>query len=325
MLVNLFRKNYINQYLFILLISIPLWIGSFINPQPMEEYVSFSYLYNLFYILLSPFPLFSTILAYIMVLLQGFFFNQILNRHNLVSNTTLLPMFLYVLFSSSVSIQNLNPILFFTLFILIAINRLMDCTNTPDVQNKIFSAAILVSVASLFCIQSIYFLLLLPITLIIFKIYYWREWTTILFGFAFPQIILILYAFFTDKLEMLLYSLKSYITSISFTVDVTNKVALITNIFILLVFTVSFFVYLISSMDSIVAYRKKTAIISWTFIIGIVLALYTYVMPLPIQIFAIPFSFFISRYILKFRYKAIFIDIIFLLLVCALFINVYLV
>ena len=121
MLVNLFRKNYINQYLFILLISIPLWIGSFINPQPMEEYVSFSYLYNLFYILLSPFPVFSTILAYIMVLLQGFFFNQILNRHNLVSNTTLLPMFLYVLFSSAFIAQSCVTCIFlkfhFILFI----------------------------------------------------------------------------------------------------------------------------------------------------------------------------------------------------------------
>ncbi len=325
MLVNLFRKNYINQYLFILLISILLWVGSFIAPQPMAEYESFSYLYSLFYTLLSPFPLLATILAYIMVFTQGLMFNQIFNRQNLIPNNTLLPMFLYVLFLSAVPIQNLNPILFSNLFILLAINRLMDCTNTQNVQDKIFSAAILLSVASLFYIQSLYFLLLLPLTLIIFKIYYWREWVTILFGYAFPQIILMLYAFFTDRLQIMLDSLKIYITSMSLNIDTTNKIVLISNIFIILVFAVSFFVYLINTSESIVAYRKKTSIISWTFVICIVLSLYTFVIPLPIQICAIPFSFFISRYILKFKHKQTVIDILFLLLVVALFVNVYLV
>ena len=126
MLVNLFRKNYINQYLFILLISILLWVGSFIAPQPMAEYESFSYLYSLFYTLLSPFPLLATILAYIMVFTQGLMFNQIFNRQNLIPNNTLLPMFLYVLFLSAVPIQNLNPILFSNFFYKISLILLVS-------------------------------------------------------------------------------------------------------------------------------------------------------------------------------------------------------
>ena len=319
MLINLFKKNYINQYLLIFPVSILLWVGSFVTPNPMEEYVSYSVLYDFLYRLLNPYPLLTTILAYILVMIQGLMFNQILNKHKLVANTTVFPMFLYILFSSAIPYQTFNPILISNIFVLKAIDCMMDCVNIKDSQNKVFLSAILISISTLFYVQSIYYLILLPITLMIFKIYYWREWTTILFGFALPQIILLLFAFFTNEVCSLLSSFIDCISLFSFNFEIANTIDVVMDLFVILIFIVSFFAYFINSFDNIILYRKKVAVISWSIIIGISAIIYQ---PFTAQMFVVPFSFFMFRYFLKSRYSII-LDVVLLLLLASLFLKVY--
>ena len=96
MLVKVFKKNYFNQYLLIFFLSILLWAGAFIVPQPIQAAVSYSFLYGYVYNMLLPFPFISVLLAYIILVFQGLFFNTILVKHKLISSTTLLPMIVYI-------------------------------------------------------------------------------------------------------------------------------------------------------------------------------------------------------------------------------------
>ena len=202
MITRFFRTNYIGQYILTFVLSIVLWMGAFINPQPMETTNSFLYesLYNLF----SPYPLLSTILAYLIVLIGAFYFNNMLYKHKLIPHNNFLPAFLCLLMASAMPSQTLSPMLLSGIFILISLNYVLDCDDMNKTTNKVFSAALMISVASLFYQVSLYFLAYLLISFLVYKIYSWREWIIIFLGYALPQIILLVYCFMTDKLTVLL-------------------------------------------------------------------------------------------------------------------------
>lgn len=324
MLVSVFKKNYLNQYLLIFISSISLWIGTFLNPQPIAT-DSVTLLYGEVAKALNHFPLLASILAYLLLLVEGLFFNVVLAKHKLVTNASLMPMFVYVTLFSAMQVQTITPILISNLFILIALNNLLSCDNIKTCQDKIFRASAMISIAGMFDSLYLYFILLIPLVLIIYKIYYWREWVTVILGFILPQIALFLYYFFVDGLDVFLYSSMSEIFQINLSFDFSNKLFLIFDAVLILIFIVSFFHYMFNSLENVALYRKKTLIIVWLTLVDIIILMYMTVVPFPIQLFVIPFSFFISTYILRVKQKEFISDIVLLLVFVCSLLSVYMI
>lgn len=321
MITRFFRTNYIGQYILTFVLSIVLWMGAFINPQPMETTNSFLYesLYNLF----SPYPLLSTILAYLIVLIGAFYFNNMLYKHKLIPHNNFLPAFLCLLMASAMPSQTLSPMLVSGIFILISLNYVLDCDDMNKTTNKVFSAALMISVASLFYQVSLYFLAYLLISFLVYKIYSWREWIIIFLGYALPQIILLVYCFMTDKLTVLLdYSAQS-IGTIDLVVGIHSWFIFVLEIFFILILVVSFMNFLAHSSENIISYRKKSYVIFSIFLISIVLALYTTIVPLQTLFLSIPFSYFLSIMILRQKRKLIFYDVFLVLLIVSVIFYIY--
>ncbi len=324
MLVRAFRKNYFNQYLLIFILSIFLWVGTFISPEPIKSVSSSSFLYGYICNLLLPYPLLSSILAYVIVLFQGLFFNMLLVKHKLISNKTFLPMFVYI-FVLSLSAQTITPALLADVFILLALNNLLDCENISRTQHKIFNASAMVSIATFFHSLSVFYLIFIIAVIAIYKIYYWREWFTVILGYAFPQIIVLLWYFLTDtSMNFMDLSLIDVFT-FSFAFDFSDWKAVFFGLLLLLIFLVSMGAYLLNIMENMILYRKKSTIIACILLVAFVISLFVEVFPLQMQFYAIPFSFFIASYLLRHKNNEIIGDIILIMFISVVFCNVYLV
>lgn len=324
MLVKTFRKNYFNQYLLIFILSIFLWMGTFISPEPIKSLSSYSFLYLYIYDLLLPFPLLTSVLAYLIVVFQGLFFNMLLIKHKLISNKTFLPMFVYIFVLSS-SVQTITPVLLADVFILFALNNLLDCENISKSQYKIFNASAMVSIATFFHSLSVFYLIFIVSVIAIYKIYYWREWFTVILGYAFPQIIALLWCFLTDTTMSFIDSSLFDIFTFSFVFDFTDWKAVFLGLLLLLIFLVSIGAYLLNIMENMILYRKKSTIIACILLVAFVISLFVEVFPLQMQLYAIPFSFFIASYLLRNKNKEIIGDIILIMFIMVVFCNVYLV
>jgi hypothetical protein len=181
----------------------------------------------------------------------------------------------------------------------------------------------MISVASLFYQVSLYFLAYLLISFLVYKIYSWREWIIIFLGYALPQIILLVYCFMTDKLTVLLdYSAQS-IGTIDLVVGIHSWFIFVLEIFFILILVVSFMNFLAHSSENIISYRKKSYVIFSIFLISIVLALYTTIVPLQTLFLSIPFSYFLSIMILRQKRKLIFYDVFLVLLIVSVIFYIY--
>lgn len=323
MLVRFFKKNYFNQYLLIFFLSILLWVGAFIAPQPIQDTLSYSFLYEYVYNLLLPFPFISVLLAYIIIVLQGLFFNTILVKHKLISSTTLLPMFVYIFVFSS-STQTITPILLSNIFVLLALNNLLDCENISKSQDKIFRASALVSIAILFYFLSIYYLLLIILVIIEYKIYYWREWVTAFLGFTLPLILVLIYCFLTDSLMNFVNSFFNDVLTPIFVFDFNSWLSIVFGLLFILIFSAASFNFFVSMRDNVVAYRTKSSIILYIVLVAFLMSIYSIVFPLPMQLYVIPFSYFIGNCITRHKGKETMCDIVLIVLTITVFGSVYL-
>ena len=324
MLIKAFRKNYFNQCLLIFILSIFLWLGTFMSPESIRSVSSCSFLYSYIYELLQPFPLLTSILAYLMVVFQGLFFNMLLVKHKLVSNKTFLPMFVYVFVLSS-SVQTITPALLADVFILFALNNLLDCENISKSQYKIFNASAMVSIATFFHSLSIFYLIFIISVIAVYKIYYWREWVTVILGYAFPQIILLLWYFLNDTTMSFVDPSLFDVFTFSFVFDFADWKSVFWGLLLLLIFLVSIGAYLLNVMENMILYRKKSTIIACILLVAFLISLFVKVFPLQMQFYAIPFSFFIASYLLRHKNKEIIGDIILIVFIIVAFCNVYLV
>ena len=186
-MLKIFRTDVFLQIVIILVVSVAMWVGVFIHPQPMPM-VGGGQLYYWLTGMLT--PLWGTIIAYVLVLLEGFLLNGILYRHKMIAQSTLLPMLFYVI-AMSLGTPTLTPILLGSLMLLIAIDQLMLTTTLLSLPlDKVFAAAAAIALATLFCPAMAVFFIPLIASMFNYSLYGWRDWTMFLLGLLAPYIIL---------------------------------------------------------------------------------------------------------------------------------------
>ena len=206
-MLKIFRTDVFLQILIILVVSVAMWVGVFINPQPMPM-VGGGQLYYWLMGMLT--PLSGTIIAYVLVLLEGFLLNGILYRHKMIVQSTLLPMLFYVI-AMSLGTPTLTPILVGNLMLLLAIDQLMLTTTLLSLPlDKVFAAATSIALATLFCPAMAVFFIPLVASMFNYSLYGWRDWTMLLLGILAPYIILETIFFVSDQMfyrnYLILYS-----------------------------------------------------------------------------------------------------------------------
>lgn len=275
MFVKTFKNDYLLQLALLAIISLLLWMPAFISP-PQPVSTSFDTpIYKVIFEALSSLKALSTILAFVLVIIQGLIINSIFSSNQLSPSTTFFPAFIYVLLlSSNYALMTISPLLILNTFIIFAIYFLFLSFDKSEGLDEVFGSSLFASLAFLTFKPSIFFILWIWFALLNYRFYKWRYWIISLLGFLTPIIFLATYYFIIDKL---------YIEGLAF----INKTNFIPNFFVdvkpiyFVFYAVIGFLGLISlanllssKADNNINYRKKTNIIVIFFAIAILPGLY---------------------------------------------------
>ena len=148
----------------------------------------------------SPFA--NVLSAGIIMLVQAFIFNKIINDYNLLGKPTFLPALLYVtamsLFPPFVL---LTPTLFCNFLVLWMIEKFLSVYKRDEVISVMFDLGMMVAAGTLIYFPFIAMMPLLWISLMIFRPFYWREWLAGIIGFITIFFFIGVYYYWNDSLD----------------------------------------------------------------------------------------------------------------------------
>lgn len=278
MLIHLYRKSYLLQYILLLLLTIILWLGAFI--QPIEIPVVTDSLLTPGYFLLTGFlqgnNILQLLIAFILIISGALLFNYTLTKFDLVPKNTLVPAMVYILLMSySPSLLLLHPVAIPALLMVYILYFLFQVYTEEEAFAQIFNIGFLIGISSMFYFPSIFFILFIWLTFIIYRLYSWREWTIPITGMITPYLFLFTYYLLTDNIEPAYIAYAAYfskITIFQFSFDFSILNYCISSLVVLLSIWAG--VLLLSDIqEKIISLRKRY----WTIYYLLSIALFTYI------------------------------------------------
>jgi len=203
MLIGKFKTNQPFLFAVLLLIAVFLWIDAFLtfnSVSLIEENAAPLYIWIA--VFFNEYRFWSVLLSFIFMIIQAIMFNRVIAGRNLVDLNSQLPALFYiVLMSNNFSLMGLHPIWFANFFLIIALDKIFDVFSEEEVYVEIFNVGFLISLASLFYIPALWFILLLISALIIYYLVNIRSILASIIGFVTPYMFVALYYYWFDKLE----------------------------------------------------------------------------------------------------------------------------
>ena len=318
MLFKKFRETGPDSIFLIFIVLVLTWTGSFLQPHsPAELYFDIKPmpLFGFLLALTGFNPLISVLFAFIIVVLISFMLVNFNTSDFFISERTFLPALIYGLLTSFFPHQQvLNPVLPASVFLILALRRIMDSYKIQGTAFSFYDAGMLISIGSLFYAALIWFGLLLIIGMAILRTGNIKEILISVFGLVTP--IFILYGFFyvTGKDMHLLVKDVTYnlFTKVSnFVISRETLAAIIISGFIILISAANLLsVINVKKIKS----RKTFVLLFWIIIIATALFLIFKSVSLEIiWLMAIPASYFLSHYFVFAKRKRI-PDILFAIL-----------
>lgn len=322
MLSNIIKSNSPIVLILVALTGVLMWVNSFINPIGMNipsDALNMP-LYEILTIHLGKNDLVSVMLSLVFVLIQALLLVQFNKKYILINVRTYLPAFFYILIASSfVPLQRLNPVIFGTLFIFIAVHNIFDIYRKDFALENLFIAGVFIAIASLFWAPFAVFFFIIFISLVILRPFIGREWLVGILGFLTPYLFIFVY-YFVFLGEERLNALMLIIIKNLHVIKVFNQIHFAYYIFY------GFLVILImlASISIIRNYQKKKIRIRklfginlWLFLISVLLfVFFRNVGYEVIYIMSIPISFLLTDYFYTIK-KSIFLDSILVILMAS--------
>ncbi len=310
MLIRFFRNNSFIQLIGLLVLGILLWVNVFITPPPFVGNSFTSPLFNLVSSLTNNL-LILIILAFITLMIQSLYLNHILIKHELVHRSSTLPAFVYlVLMSHSLQLQHLYPALISGLFVLAAIDSLLDIDEENEYYRLSYKTGFLIGVASLFYLPTAALLLLIWITLFIYRIVSWRPSFIPIIGLFTPYLFLFTYYFWMDSANEFILHYQNYFTKTKLIFASNDGYIRIIMTILAFFSTISFTRVLGRINDKKMIVRKKISIILGLFFIGVLILFLNNDLIIHASIIYIPISTFIAIYFSDMR-KTFWADLLF--------------
>lgn len=201
MLIRFFNQSYTIHFISFLVLAFAFWTPAFIEPTIIYETERLSPLYNLIITNISN-PLILTLIAFISLFAQSLYLNTILSKHELCDrNSSFVSVFFFTIMSAHISILNFHPILLTGFFLLKAIDSMLMLYLAEDQRGACFKIGFYIGIASMCYFQSIYFICLIAIMLMIYGLVSWRKLITPLIGLIIPYILLATFYFCIDQLQ----------------------------------------------------------------------------------------------------------------------------
>ncbi len=187
MFLKIFKTNPLLLLAFGILLCAGLWAFTVLHPAQVARPYTDITLLAPFFDRIHDFPVVKEILGFAILLLEAGIWNRIVNRHSLLRQTTWFPFFfMVILLSCRTSLVGFYPALVSSLFLVLAVNKLISAYMKERALSEVFDSGFFVGIATIFYIPSMVFLVLLWIGLLLLRTINWREWACTIIGFLLP-------------------------------------------------------------------------------------------------------------------------------------------
>jgi hypothetical protein len=301
MLLRLFKGTTPGVIFLIIITLLAVWFATFLK-HPID---------SVFHYITEPMPLYGllknivgdnhflgVIFSLSLVSLIAFLLVNFNSNGLFINERTFIPALIYILLSGLFpEYQVLNPVIPASLFLILAIIRIMDGYRIPGIAYNFFDAGIMISTGSLFYANLIWFGLLLIIGIAILRTGNFREIALSILGLLTPYLFTFGFFYVIGKdlagfLSLMKDNLFSRSEGYPFS-SLTVVVLIFTGLTILVSLA-----YLLRVMNSKkIKSRKTFSLLIWTFIISMVI--YFALPSVSVEIVwltAIPVSYFLSHY-----------------------------
>ncbi|MDD5508081.1 MAG: hypothetical protein PHD25_07085 [Bacteroidales bacterium] len=274
MIIHFHKKPFNSQLFIFIFFILLLWVDAMIFPIGP---VSLSYqtpLYTGLTILLQKIPVrLNVVFAFLLVAIQAVIINSSLINHKIITRNTLLPFLIYfVLMSYSPDVQTVHPVLIANLFLILALNLNLSIYLKPEPYKEIFNSTFFISLASLFYLPALVFLILVWISLLVYRISSLREWIITISGLLAPYLFIAFYYYWTDSFGVFL---QDYIGSmfgfhpfhIAFTKPLLGETYILLGVIMAMLLIIGFVKISLETTEKVITVRKRmNVIIFWVFI-----------------------------------------------------------
>ena len=188
MIINQHRKFSPVNIIFVSAIGLVLCLGIFLSlPAHITPILFEPAVNNLIGIRIGSnlSPEANVMVTLILTLLQGFFLNSIVNNFNLLGKPNFTPALMYMtLVSLLTPFLVLSPPLICNFITIWMLGKLFNIYKQHDIKALMLDLGMIVAIGSLIYFPFMVMMVLLWISLLIFRPFNWREWLTPLLGFS---------------------------------------------------------------------------------------------------------------------------------------------
>jgi hypothetical protein len=322
MLLQFFKGNSPGAIFLTAVIFVAVWLGPFIHPPSIAaDQVSSGAmpLYGLLLSMTGKNSILAVALSFGMVVIISFLLVNFNTTSFFISERTYLPALFYVIAGGFFpKYQSLNPALPASLFLILAIIRIIDVYRKTGIANNFFDAGILISTGSLFYASLIWFGLLIMISIVLIRTINVSDIFISVLGLLTPYLITFgVYYVMSEDLGALLnlISANLFHKTGAYIFPRFTIVALILSAIIVFM-TLAYLITLLNNKK--IKARKTFSVLIWTFLIS--LAAYIILPSVSVEIIwitGIPVSYFLTHYFVFKKKKLmpeIFLTILFLLI-----------
>lgn len=324
MFISTFKNNQPLSIVLLSLMIIGLWIPAFQNVSQIP-YNNTMPLYEFYARGANNLPYVHNLIALILVVSEAILLNFILNKFEIMAKKTAMPAIFYCLLMSCCKpLTHFYPLLFTNFFILLALFKIGLSYRVDEAFSSIFDASFFIAIASLFYFPSIIIYPLIWVTLIVIRPFVWREWVISVVGLLLPYLFVVVYYFWSDKVNFLLYDKIFFPSSDSLLTISNQRESFLIVASLLLLLMILSVVHLLKGWPvNTILSRNFLVVLFW--LLGLSILSYSMAPVFNITylaIAAIPLSVFMANFFLmtKFKWTS---EFIFLLFIAALFFENY--
>ena len=322
MFLRILKSNPILLLVFAILIGTAIWIWSLLGQS--IRYNGNTTFFNNFWIWVSKAKMFSVGPGFILLLAEAFIWNSFVNNNTLLKQSSYFPAFFVIILSSSrVALIGLYPSLCSSLFLMLALRRLVASYKKENALANVFDAGLFIGIASLIYPPVTIFILFLWIAILTIRSLIWREWVVAIIGFILPIGFAFLYhfLFLNDSVysfSKLILSLGNYRKHWSFTWEEWLLLFVFISIGI-----ASFWLFVNKMPDNVVKAQKVWALILWFVLFAFVSVFISAERDArSLVVLVLPVSFVFSNYFLKSK-SAIWSEFLFLCLLITISLSLF--
>lgn len=145
----------------------------------------------------------NILLAGILVFIQAVFFNKVVNDHSLLPKPSFLPALLYITGASLFEpFLILSPVLICNFLLILIMDKLLKIGKSASALMIMFDVGVFTALGTLIYFPFVVMLLLIWLSLLLYRSFNWREWVAGLVGFLTIMFFLAVFYYWNDSLGM---------------------------------------------------------------------------------------------------------------------------